>query len=96
MRPISYGTYLPLYFQIVDGVSALDSGIRFIPFLLAIMLPAIAVGLVVPKVGFYNPFMIGGSILACIGSGLLYTLQVGSNMGQWLGYQVITGLGIGV
>lgn len=36
-----------------------------------------------------------GSTVFVIGSGLLYTLKADSNTAQWLGYQVLTGIGFG-
>jgi hypothetical protein len=40
--------------------------------------------------------MIASSILCGIGCGLLYTLSPESNHSLWIGYQAITGIGIGL
>lgn len=36
-----------------------------------------------------------GSAVFAIGSGMLYTLKVGSPAGQWIGYQILAGIGAG-
>jgi hypothetical protein len=40
--------------------------------------------------------MIIGSVLSTIGAGLLYTLSTTSSSAHWIGFQIITGLGIGL
>jgi hypothetical protein len=34
--------------------------------------------------------------MATVGTGLLYTLQIGSHSSHWIGYQVLAGLGMGL
>lgn len=46
--------------------------------------------------GIYVPFLFVGAILATIGTGLVYTLDIGSSSGQWIGYQVLAGIGTGL
>lgn len=46
--------------------------------------------------GHYVPFLLIGGILSTVGAGLIYTLQVGSKSSHWIGFQVVTGLGIGL
>ena len=88
--------YLPIYFQVVDGVSASDSGIRNLAMVIAISLSTIASGALITMYGHYVPMMLVGGILATVGSGLIFTLNIGSPSSQWIGYQVLTGLGIGI
>ena len=40
-------------------------------------------------------FMHVGAAVFTIGAGLLYTLGVSSNIGRWLGYQIVAGVGAG-
>lgn len=39
--------------------------------------------------------MWAGSAIFAIGSGMLYTLKVSSPAGQWIGYQILAGIGAG-
>lgn len=45
--------------------------------------------------GVYVPWLLGGSILATIGTGLVYTLDIGSPSSKWIGYQALAGIGMG-
>lgn len=40
--------------------------------------------------------MVVGSIISTIGAGMIYTLNIGSPSSEWIGYQVLAGIGSGV
>lgn len=88
--------YLPIYFQSIDDVSAANSGVRNLPFIIAIALCTIASGLSISLNGHYIPWMIAGSTLSTIGAGLIFTLDLGSPSGKWIGYQILAGVGSGL
>ncbi|KAK8180309.1 major facilitator superfamily domain-containing protein, partial [Phyllosticta capitalensis] len=88
--------YLPIYFQAVNGVSAAQSGIRNLPFILAIGLFTIFSGGFITALGHYLPLMVAGAALACIGSGLIYTFSLSTPSSEWIGYQALTGIGSGL
>ena len=88
--------YLPLYFQSVDGVSAADSGIRNLPLVLGAALFSIISGGLISATGQFAPFLILGGVITSIGSGLLYTLDIGSGSDKWIGYQTLAGIGLGL
>jgi hypothetical protein len=46
--------YLPIWFQAVDGVSAVDSGIHLLPTLLSLVLGSMFAGLGITKIGTFN------------------------------------------
>ena len=46
--------------------------------------------------GVYVPFLFGGAAITTIGTGLLYTLDIGSPSSHWIGYQALAGIGIGL
>ncbi|TVY88550.1 Efflux pump, partial [Lachnellula willkommii] len=87
--------FLPFYFQAVKGTTAEGSGIRTIPYLASIILSSIVVGAGITAIGWYKPFMIIGSAIFTIGSGTIYLLNVHSSAGEWIGYQLLCGLGAG-
>lgn len=93
---LSMGYYLSIWFQAIDGVDALQSGIRGIPFVLALVVSSILAGIFVSKVGYYSPCIISCSIIMSIGAGLLTTLHVGSSSSEWIGYQIVAGFGMGL
>jgi MFS family permease len=88
--------YIPIYFQVVSGVTASESGIRNLPLILGTTIATIISGGLISAHGHFVPFMTLGSVMATIGSGLLYTLSTTSSSSQWIGYQAMAGLGIGL
>jgi MFS transporter, DHA2 family, glioxin efflux transporter len=88
--------YLPIYFQVVSGVTAAESGVRNLPFILAIALMTIVSGITITITGHYIHLLVLGATLGTIGSSLLYTLDVGSSSSKWIGYQALAGIGFGL
>ena len=88
--------YLPFYFQAVQGTSAEGSGIRTIAYLVSMTVASIMVGGAVTSVGYYVPFTWVGTAMFTIGAGLIYTLRVDTISPKWIGYQILTGFGMGM
>ena len=88
--------YLPFYFQSVLGTSAHQSGINTLPYLFSLLVGPMVSSSVAQLVGHHLPLMLGGSILATVGSGLLFTLSPKTTEGQWIGYQILTAIGAGL
>lgn len=87
--------YIPVYFQSLHGASPTMSGVRNLPLIIAVTASTIASGAFVSATGRYQPMLIGGGVVATVGAGLLYTLELDSPAGAWIGYQVVAGLGWG-
>ncbi|KAJ7661932.1 putative MFS multidrug transporter [Mycena polygramma] len=86
---------LPIYFQAVKGVTAIESGIHNLPMLLAIVISSLIAGGTITVVGYYTPFMILATLFTAVGAGLLSTLTVDAPHEKWIGYQAIYGIGVG-
>ncbi|PLB45070.1 MFS general substrate transporter [Aspergillus steynii IBT 23096] len=87
--------YLPIWFQAIKGASAVKSGIMNLPILLAQVVLSIVAGACVTQFGYYTPFMILSSCLMAVGAGLLSTFHPDTGSGEWIGYQIIFGAGVG-
>ncbi|KAL6857305.1 major facilitator superfamily domain-containing protein [Trichoderma novae-zelandiae] len=87
--------YLPIWFQAIKNVSAIDSGISLLPMILATVVGSLSSGFIISKIGYYTPFFLLSSILAAIGGGLLSMLTPETGHSKWIGFQVIFGLGLG-
>ncbi|KIX10126.1 uncharacterized protein Z518_01207 [Rhinocladiella mackenziei CBS 650.93] len=87
--------FLPIWFQAIDGVSAVSSGIHLLPMVIPVVVASILTGQLVSRIGYYTPFMIFGVCLAAIGAGLLTTFEVNTTEGKWIGYQILYGFGLG-
>ncbi|OHW97706.1 MFS aflatoxin efflux [Colletotrichum incanum] len=90
-----FAYYLPIWFQAIQGVSPVESGIRLLPLVLSMVVAMLTAGVVVRRIGYYTPVMMFGVCLMATGAGLMYTLQVNTGSPQWIGYQIIYGLGAG-
>ncbi|KAM0355066.1 hypothetical protein ACHAPU_000918 [Fusarium lateritium] len=87
--------YLPVWFQVVKGKSSQDSGIALLPLLLSNVFCVISGGVLVSKIGYFTPFAIGGSAVLVVGAALISTWTADVGMGKWIGFQIVTGAGIG-
>ncbi|KAI9649032.1 hypothetical protein NHQ30_001599 [Ciborinia camelliae] len=88
--------YLAIYFQSVKGASATKAGIELLPLLISTVISSIVTGALITAIGYYTPVMIFCMILFAVGSGLITTFSLTTPISKWFGYQVITGIGIGV
>jgi MFS family permease len=88
--------FIPIWLQAILGVSATESGIRSLPFMLGNTIMIVASGAVVTSWGYYTPFMYASVVLMSVGAGLITTFDVNSGANEWIGYQVIYGIGTGL
>jgi EmrB/QacA subfamily drug resistance transporter len=88
--------YLPIWFQAIKGVSATKSGIMSLPLILGVVICSVVAGGLVTVFGYYAPFMIASSVLMAIGAGLLTTFKVNTGHAEWIGYQALFGIGVGL
>ncbi|THZ71906.1 MFS general substrate transporter [Aureobasidium pullulans] len=88
--------YLPQWFQIVKGVSPIRSGVMYLPLSMSDVASALVVGVLLPYVGLTNPFILTGTTLLAVGSGLLSTLNTSSGGKYWIPYQILPGMGAGI
>ncbi|KAF9427896.1 hypothetical protein BGZ94_003921 [Podila epigama] len=88
--------YTPIYFQVVQGVSATASGLHLLPMVLGLVIASIASGAAMAKVKDYRIFIWMGTVIMSIGTGLCMLLDEDSNMGEQIGYLLICGSGIGL
>lgn len=88
--------YITIWFQAAQGQSAMQAGVRTLAMVLSLVLAGIASAVFTQKIGYYVPAMLVSPVLSAIASGLLSTLTPQASARQWIGYQVLYGLGIGV
>ena len=92
---ISHSYYLPIFFQSVKDSDAQRSGLYFLAYQLSNAVASIVSGVLIGIVGWYAPFAWVGSIIFIVGSGLLYTVEVNSTLATLIGFQILTGAGVG-
>lgn len=87
--------FLPLYFQVVEGASATESGYRLLPFLFGLIFSSIASGQIVSRTGRYKPILVVGLALLVIGMALMTQLRAGTDDLVLAGWMFVAGLGVG-
>ncbi|KAF2462745.1 MFS general substrate transporter [Lindgomyces ingoldianus] len=87
--------YLPIWFQVIKGVSPTRSGLMYLPSVFGNMALSIFGGIFVTKVGYYNPVLFLGSGLVAVGGGLLTTWKPHYGAPYWISNQLLSGAGFG-
>ncbi|CAG8594872.1 6831_t:CDS:2, partial [Scutellospora calospora] len=90
--------YAPFYFQVVKNDSATQSGIDFMPYILGAVVSSILIGQLfsrTEKISFRFVTSVA-SALTVIGCGLTSMWNVNSGYGEYIGYLIISGAGIGI
>jgi EmrB/QacA subfamily drug resistance transporter len=89
-------TYMPLYLQVVKGVSPTMAGLALTPMMGGVLVTSIASGQIISRIGRYRLFPIVGTAIITLGLAFLATL--GINTGVWTAcvYMLVLGLGLGM
>ncbi|MCJ1472340.1 hypothetical protein MMC13_000987 [Lambiella insularis] len=75
---------LPIYFQVIDNVSAAMSGVRNLPLILAVTISMLSSGAYTSITGIAAPIVVVGTAIGTINIGLLYTLDICTEEGKWI------------
>ncbi|TLD27192.1 hypothetical protein PspLS_05022 [Pyricularia sp. CBS 133598] len=87
--------FLPIWFQTAQGVDPLRSGIYTLPLVLSLVVSSAMSGIFTSKVGYYMPSMLLCPVIMAIGEGLMSTFSPTTGSGHWIGFQFLTGFGLG-
>ncbi|KAI1089139.1 efflux pump [Rostrohypoxylon terebratum] len=88
--------FLPIYFQAINNVTAMLSGVYLLPTILPQLVMAGLSGVLLQKMGFIIPIAVVGTVFLSLGSGLYSLLQPNSSTGDWVGFQILAGVGSGL
>lgn len=97
--PLTVTTFqLPQRFQLINGLSSLDAGVRLVPFGAAVPIGTVASANIAGKLQVPAVYIIiAGAVLQVVGFALLSTLEASTQIPPAVyGYQVIAGLGCGI
>ena len=87
---------LPLNDLQIRGSSALRSGVQLLPLIAGVITALVLGGGMAPKVGYANPFVIGGMLIFEVALGCLTLLNTGSSTAEWAGLEFMAGFGSGL
>lgn len=88
-------TTIPLYMQIVEGLTPTESGFATIPLVVGLMGSSIAAGLIIARTGRYGWFPKVGAPIVAAGY-LLLIWAVGQQFWKMMGAMFVLGLGVGL
>ncbi|CAI7581359.1 unnamed protein product [Penicillium crustosum] len=88
--------YLPEWFQVIKGASPTKSGLMYLPLALSDVLSATLTGASLKYLGYPNPYMLLGTGLMSIATGLFSTFSLITPHQHWIPFQVLQGLGVGM
>ncbi|CAK5276094.1 unnamed protein product [Mycena citricolor] len=88
--------YLPVFFQACFGASPIRSAVDFLPGALLTAPFALIAGLVITVAKRYREVNWAGWVFMIVGFGLTSTLKATASTGQWVGFQAIAAIGIGL
>ncbi len=88
--------YIPIWFQAIKGVSAIQSGVDTLPMLLGVAISELLTAVAINRLCYYAPFMIASVLLTATGCGLISTWQPDTGLDKRIGFQALVGLGIGM
>jgi len=89
-------TYLPLFQQIVRGLSPTASGLQLLPVMGGLLVTSILSGQIITRTGRYRVFPIAGTAVAALGLYLLSSLDATTGTGVAALHMLVLGLGLGL
>ncbi|KAL4982479.1 major facilitator superfamily domain-containing protein [Aspergillus falconensis] len=87
--------YIPEWFQTVKGFSSTQSGVDMFPLMLSMIVSTFVGGITTQQIGYYVPAMLFCPIIMATGLGLLSTWSIDTGNSSWVGYQFLSGFGLG-
>jgi MFS family permease len=87
---------IPLYFQAVRLDTPKQSGVNFLPMVMAMIPAGILGGFTIARFGRYKPSQIGGFALMLVAQGCFSLLRDETGTAQWAVFQIIAAFGGGL
>jgi EmrB/QacA subfamily drug resistance transporter len=89
-------TYLPLFQQVVRGLSPTTSGLQLLPVMGGLLVSSIISGQIITRTGRYKAFPIAGTAVAALGLWMLSSLDATTSTGVAALHMLVLGLGLGM
>lgn len=90
----SVAIFLPIYFQLL-GSSSIRSGVQMLPLVCGVIFSVTLSGGLAPAIGYVQPFLFAGTVLATIGAGLFQLFDAQTSQAYWVGVTFLYGIGMG-
>ena len=89
-------TYLPLFLQVVKGMSPTASGLHLAPMMLGVLLTSVLSGQLIVRSGHYKVFPVIGTALMTSAMALLTSLRADTGVWTVSANMLVLGLGLGM
>src|SRR3954465_6226362 len=89
-------TYLPLFQQVVRGLSPTASGLQLLPVMGGLLVSSIISGQIITRTGRYKLFPVAGTAIAALGLWMLSSLDASTGSGVAALHMLVLGLGLGM
>ncbi len=89
-------TYMPVYLQVVKGMSPSTAGLQLTPMMGGVLITSITSGQIIARIGRYRMFPIMGTAVMTLGLALLASLDTMSNVWAAPAYMLVLGFGLGM
>ncbi|KAI9650914.1 hypothetical protein NHQ30_000949 [Ciborinia camelliae] len=88
---------IPIFFQFTRNDSALEAGVRLLPFILLLIFAVIANGAILSAYGYYMPWYTIGGMFVLIGGSLMYAdVDANTSTANIYGFTILIGFGVGL
>lgn len=88
--------FLPLFLQVVHGLSPTASGLHLLPMVVGMLITSITVGVLVTHTGRYKPYPIAGMAMTSLGLFLMSRMGPDSSLVEMSVYFFVLGVGLGL
>ena len=89
-------TYMPMYLQVVKGLSPTSAGFALTPMMAGVLVTSIVSGQIISRIGRYRAFPVAGTAVISVALFLLATLSVKTRIWMTCAYMLLLGLGLGM
>ncbi|TGO22018.1 hypothetical protein BPAE_0187g00070 [Botrytis paeoniae] len=88
---------IPIFFQFTRNDSALEAGVRLLPFILLMIFAVISNGAILSAYGYYMPWYTAGGVLVLIGGSLMFAdVTPDTSIAKIYGFTILIGFGVGL
>ncbi|KAF7945569.1 hypothetical protein EAE96_010336 [Botrytis aclada] len=88
---------IPIFFQFTRNDSALEAGVRLLPFIFLMIFAVIFNGAILSAYGYYMPWYTAGGVLVLIGGSLMFAdVNPDTSIAKIYGFTILIGFGVGL
>ncbi|RFU85547.1 MFS transporter [Streptomyces triticagri] len=88
--------FVPLLFQVVEGVSATRTGLLFLPAMIGMAVATVVAGQVIAKTGRYKWFPVASTALAAVAAGVMSLTSADTGAATVSALLALMGIGVGL